>query len=44
MPETLAAASVGSERTIHRNLCAFPRVPVYNGQGDWTSAEAFHCA
>ncbi|ATY60496.1 feruloyl esterase b precursor [Cordyceps militaris] len=44
VPETLAAASVGSERTIHRNLCAFPRVPVYDGQGDWTSAEAFHCA
>lgn len=44
VPETLAATSVDTDPIIHRDLCLFPHVPVYNGEGDWTSAEAFHCA
>lgn len=43
-PSILPASSVDTEPILHRNLCPFPKVPVYNGKADWTSAEAFDCA
>lgn len=43
-PEILPAASVDTQPILRRNLCPFPKVPVYNGDADWRSAEAFDCS
>ena len=44
-PETMDASHVVANRTsVARKLCLWPKLPFYNGEGDPTKAESFHCA
>ena len=44
-PATLPATvkKEGSDITVTRNLCAYPQVASYKGQGDPNSADSYHC-
>jgi hypothetical protein len=44
-PNTISASMVAENGTVvSRNLCLWPKLPYYNGQGDPMLASSFHCA
>jgi hypothetical protein len=44
-PDTIYASTlVENGTTISRDLCLWPKLPYYNGQGDPSLASSFHCA